>query len=70
MAYETITTRKEGPAYIITFNRPEKRNAISTVVMGEMMDAAGEIPVPQHLVSFIEALQDEADPDEGERKAG
>lgn len=40
MAYETIVTKKEGPAFIITFNRPEKRNAISTVVMGEMMDAA------------------------------
>jgi enoyl-CoA hydratase/carnithine racemase len=40
MAYETITTAKEGPAFIITFNRPEKRNAISTVVMDEMMHAA------------------------------
>lgn len=40
MAYETITTQKDGPAYVITFNRPEKRNAISTVVMDEMMDAA------------------------------
>lgn len=40
MAYETITTAKEGPAFIITFNRPDKRNAISTVVMDEMMHAA------------------------------
>lgn len=42
MAYETITTEKDGAAYIITFNRPEKRNAISTVVMDEMMAAAAE----------------------------
>jgi len=42
MAYETITTGRDGPAYVITFNRPDKRNAISTVVMGEMMDAAAE----------------------------
>jgi enoyl-CoA hydratase/carnithine racemase len=42
MAYETITTDRDGPAYVITFNRPDKRNAISTVVMGEMMDAAAE----------------------------
>lgn len=42
MAYETITTGKDGPAYVITLNRPEKRNAISIVAMGEMMDAAAE----------------------------
>ena len=42
MAYETIITKKEGPAYIITFNRPDKRNAISTVVMGELIAAAAE----------------------------
>lgn len=42
MAYETITTGKDGPAYVITLNRPEKRNAISIVAMGELMDAAAE----------------------------
>jgi enoyl-CoA hydratase/carnithine racemase len=42
MAFETIITGKDGPAYVITFNRPEKRNAISTVVMREMMEAAAE----------------------------
>ena len=42
MAYETIITKKEGPAYIITLNRPEKRNAISIVAMGELMAAAAE----------------------------
>jgi len=40
MAYETINTAKDGAAFIITFNRPKRRNAISTVVMDEMMDAA------------------------------
>ncbi len=42
MAYETITVDKDGPAFIITFNRPAKRNAISTVTMGEMMAAAAD----------------------------
>jgi enoyl-CoA hydratase/carnithine racemase len=40
MEYSTIKTRKEGPAFIINFDRPEKRNAISTVAMGELMHAA------------------------------
>lgn len=42
MTYQTITVAKDGPALIITFNRPEKRNAISIVVMGEMMSAAAD----------------------------
>jgi enoyl-CoA hydratase/carnithine racemase len=42
MAYETIITKKEGPAFVITLNRPEKRNAISIVAMGELMDAAAK----------------------------
>lgn len=40
MGYETIIVEKDGPALVITFNRPEKRNAISTVVMGELIAAA------------------------------
>ena len=42
MSYETITAAKDGPAFIITFNRPDKRNAISTVTMDEMMAAAAD----------------------------
>jgi enoyl-CoA hydratase/carnithine racemase len=53
MTFETITTRKEGPAYIITFNRPKKRNAISTVVMGEMMEAAAEAEADKDVRGII-----------------
>lgn len=42
MAYETIEVEKDGPAFVIRFNRPEKRNAISTIVMGELIAAAAE----------------------------
>ena len=42
MSFETIKTEIVDHAYIITFNRADKRNAISTVVMGEMMAAAAE----------------------------
>lgn len=42
MNFNTITIRKQGPAFIITFNRPEKRNAISTVVMDELIAAAAQ----------------------------
>jgi enoyl-CoA hydratase/carnithine racemase len=53
VAFETITTRREGAAYIITFNRPEKRNAISTVVMGEMMAAAAEAEADKSVRGII-----------------
>ena len=42
MTFETIKTEIIDHAYIITFNRADKRNAISTVVMGEMMAVAAE----------------------------
>ena len=40
MAYQTILTETAGPASIITLNRPDKRNAISTTCMDELMAAA------------------------------
>jgi enoyl-CoA hydratase len=36
MAYETIICEKEGATGIITFNRPERRNAFSMQFIGEM----------------------------------
>jgi len=42
MSFEFIKTEKSGPAYIITLNRPDKRNAISTLVMGEIIAAVTE----------------------------
>lgn len=42
MAYELIKVEKGGPAFVITLNRPQQRNAISTHVMDELIAAAGE----------------------------
>ncbi len=42
MAYENIITEKEGAAYIITFNRPKRRNAISVATMHEIAAALAE----------------------------
>ena len=39
MKYSTIELTKQGPAAIIRFNRPEKRNAISFEMMDEIEDA-------------------------------
>ena len=39
MSYETITVTQDGPAYVITLNRPDKRNAISVQMMHELQTA-------------------------------
>src|SRR5215207_3412364 len=41
MTYETIQVQNEGAAAVITLNRPERRNAISTQLMDELVDALG-----------------------------
>ncbi len=38
MDYQTIEVELEGPAAIIRLNRPDKRNALSIELRGEMMD--------------------------------
>ena len=40
MAYKNITTSRDGSSFIITFNRPQRRNAISIATMDELIDAA------------------------------
>lgn len=40
MAYKNIKTSQDGSSFIITFNRPERRNAISVETMDELIDAA------------------------------
>lgn len=42
MAYETILTSRDGAAYIITLNRPKRRNAFSVQMMGEIAKACRE----------------------------
>ena len=39
MEYKTILTSQDGPSCVITLNRPEKRNAISVLMMQELMAA-------------------------------
>ena len=40
MSYTTISTEQDGASLVITFRRPERRNAISTVSMDEIVAAA------------------------------
>lgn len=40
MEFKNIKTEVEGPAYVITLNRPHRRNAISIETMDELMAAA------------------------------
>lgn len=40
-SYETILMNNYGAAAVITLNRPDKRNAISTKLMDEVIDALG-----------------------------
>ena len=40
MTYKYIKISRDGAAFIITFNRPERRNAISVATMDELIDAA------------------------------
>jgi enoyl-CoA hydratase/carnithine racemase len=40
MAYENIIVENDGPACVITLNRPESRNAFSVATMAEVLAAA------------------------------
>ena len=53
MSYASILVRREGPAAIITLNRPERRNAISLQMMGEIMAAAQEAEADPAVRSLI-----------------
>jgi len=43
MAYSTLTLAHDGPVATITFNRPDKRNAISYELIDELLRALGEV---------------------------
>lgn len=43
MAYSTIELTKEGPAAVLRFNRPEKRNAINFEMMHEIQAALADL---------------------------
>ena len=40
MAYENIIVENDGPACIVTLNRPESRNSFSVATMAEVLAAA------------------------------
>ena len=42
MSYNTILVEKDGPAMVVTLNRPESRNSFSVELMGELAAAAKE----------------------------
>src|ERR1700733_7944494 len=42
-ACNTLLLHKSGPACVITLNRPKVRNAISTEMMGELIDLMAEL---------------------------
>ena len=43
MTYSTLKLQTPGDIATITLSRPEKRNAISTEMMSDMMGALGKI---------------------------
>ncbi len=52
-AYKTILVEKQGPAGIITFNRPEKLNAMNLEMKNEISDALSEMEVDDDIKAVI-----------------
>ena len=40
MGFETIITQQAGPSFIVTLNRPHRRNAVDLQMMEEIITAA------------------------------
>ena len=53
MAYSTIEIARDGAATIITFNRPDKRNAVSVAMMREIIAAARDAEADRSVVAVI-----------------
>jgi methylglutaconyl-CoA hydratase len=53
MSYQTLTLAQEGAVATITLNRPEKRNAISTQMIEDLLAALGEIESGSALVGIL-----------------
>jgi len=53
MAYSTIKLAYDGRLATITFNRPEKRNALSVQMIEEIMTALGEVEKSDALVLIL-----------------
>jgi methylglutaconyl-CoA hydratase len=53
MPYTTLNLDQEDLLAIITFNRPEKRNAISTQMIEEILDALAEVETSDARVAIL-----------------
>jgi enoyl-CoA hydratase/carnithine racemase len=53
MSYETIRVDNDGPAAVITLDRPDKRNAISTQLMDEVIAAMGAADADSRIRAVI-----------------
>lgn len=53
MSYTTLTLAYDGAVALITFNRPEKRNAISSQLIDELLRALGEVEQSEALVLIL-----------------
>lgn len=53
MAYKTIKVERNGPAGIITLNRPDKLNALSQELIGEVVAALGELDVDEAVRGIV-----------------
>ncbi|MCO5144970.1 MAG: enoyl-CoA hydratase/isomerase family protein [Aquamicrobium sp.] len=53
MSYQTIRVERDAAAAIITFNRPERRNAVSTQAMSEIIAACREAEADDNVRAVI-----------------
>lgn len=53
MTFETLQTAVDGSAYVITLNRPDKRNAFSKQMMREIADACREAETDERVRAVI-----------------
>jgi enoyl-CoA hydratase/carnithine racemase len=53
MTFETIITEQDGAAFIITFNRPEKRNALSLQTMDDVAEAVKQAAADSSVRAII-----------------
>ena len=56
MAFQTIQLAYESRIATITFNRPDKRNALSPLMLDEIITALGEIEESESLVVILTGL--------------
>lgn len=53
MTYKTIKVERNGPAGILTLNRPDKLNALSQELIGEVVAALGELDTDDAIRGII-----------------